>query len=192
MHSVPFDFCRDSDTPLIYSSFNGDLASVKLLVENGANASTRNRVNATPVWNASFGGHIDVLQYLITVGNPPLSVASRGLNHHSGGSQADLIYEAERTPLYVALVERSDHIAELLLTNGVDMRDERWYWNNDMPDELDARWIERLRDVAHNAPTLMNYVRLYIRRFLGSNILTVVPQLDIPSTLKDFLVLKSQ
>jgi hypothetical protein len=185
------DYCRDSDTPLIYSSYNGDLASVKLLIENGASASVKNRVNATPVWNASFGGHDAVLRYLISAGNPPLSVASRGMDQHSGGPMARLIYEVERTPLYVALVERHYDIAEILLTSGVSMLEERWYWNDDMPDGLDERWIQRLRDVAHNAPTLMNNLRRYLRRLLGCNIVTVVPQLEIPATLKDFLLLKS-
>jgi Ankyrin repeats (many copies) len=192
MPLVLLDCDRDSDTPLIYASFNGDLASVKLLIENGADASVRNRVGATPVWNASYGGHVDVLRYLISVGNPDLSVASRGMDQHSGGPLAHLIYDVARTPLYVALARGHYRIAEILLDCGVDMRDERWFWNDETPDGLDCCWTERLRMIALNAPTLLNCVRRYTRRLLGNRALVVVPHLDIPATLKDYLLLKSR
>jgi len=150
-----------------------------------------NRVNATPIWNAAYRGHGDVIQFLIAAGNPPLSIASRGMDQDSGGPQAQLIYTVERTPLYVALDRGHFHIADQLLKSGVQMRDESWYWRGEKPDLMDATWVVKLNSVAQNAPSLMQCARDYVRRLLGNCVTSAVEQFDIPATLKDYLLLKT-
>ena len=163
---------------------------MRLLVNHGANTCVKNRVSATPVWNAAYGGHIDVFKFLISAGNPALSIASRGINQHSGGAQAQLIYDVKRTPLYVALDRGHFNIADELLKSGVHMQDEPWYWKGEKPDMIDATWVDKLNFAAQNASSLMQSVRDYVRQLLGNNVFVAVPQFDIPVTLQDYLLLK--
>jgi len=179
---------NDGDTSLSCCALMGDLSTAKLLVEHGATVSATNRANVTPIWNAAYGGHVDVLCYLIDVGNPPLSTASRGLDQQCAGLYVPFIYDVEHTPLYVAVDRRHDDIVDMLLNRGVDMRDERWYWNGQYPIDVDQKLLGRIDDAARNASSLATSVRTSLRKCLGTRFRDTVLKLTIPALLKQFLV----
>ena len=188
---------RDEDTPLLYMVHNGDIDGCKLLLENGADCSVRNRANMTTTWAAAYEGHVDVLRYLVVHGNPPLSVPSRGLVYEYDGPVPPFIYDVAHTPLFVAVDRQNFGIAELLLDAGVMMSEEQWCWSScvvsDMNDgspqqvQLRARLVSAMTEV----PSLLQTVRHFLRRRFGQSILAVVPVLEIPQTLKNYLAFRS-
>jgi len=183
---------RDKDTPLLYTVHNGDFEGCKLLLDNGADCCIRNRANVTVTWTAAYCNHPDLLRYLVVHGNPPLSVPSRGLVFEHDGRYPPFIYHVEHTPLYVALYRKNFAIAETLLDAGVMMSEEHWYWNENMNDLSEQSSLRcRLTAAASEVPSLLHVTRHQLRRRLGQQILTIIPDLEIPETLKDYLALRS-
>jgi len=189
---------RDKDTPLLYTVHNGDLDGCRLLVNNGADCLVRDRADVTVTWTAAYSGHYDVLRYLILCGNPPLSTPSRGLVYHYHGQHPPFIYNTAYTPLCVAIRRKHYAIAELLLDAGVMMSEEQWCWNSSWVSEMLAEPSSqmtslrcRLTEAMSEVPSLLQIVRHCLRRQFGQRILLIVPQLDIPRTLKDYLLLRS-
>jgi hypothetical protein len=76
------------------------------------------------------------------------------------------------------------------LDAGATMRDERWYWDGDFPETIEQPCHRRLVQAAHEVPSLVHIVRDSLRRFMGARTRFIVPELDIPSTLKDTLLLR--
>jgi len=188
---------RDEDTPLLYAVHNGDIGSCKLLLDNGADCSVRNRANMTTVWVAAYCGHPGVLRYLIVHGNPPLSVPSRGLVFEHDGPVPPFIYDVAHTPLFVAIDRENFAVAELLLDAGVMMCDEHWCWSSNLVSDMNdgppqqTQLHFRLVQAMSKVPSLLQITRHCLRRQLGQRILTVVPVLELPQTLKDYLALRS-
>jgi len=188
---------RDKDTPLLYAVHNGDSDSCKLLIDNGADCCVCNRAGVTITWEAAYTGHASLLRYLIVHGNPPLSAPSRGLVYEYAGAHPPFIYDEEHTPLFVAIKRKRFDVAELLLDAGVMMCEERWCWNSNWSDEIDyddSRQVSlcsRLSCAVSEAPSLLHLARHCLRRHIGQRILTVVPLLEIPQTLRDYLAFRS-
>lgn len=183
---------RDKDTPLLYTVHNGDFEGCKLLVDNGADCCVHNRANMTITWTAAYCDHPDLLRYLVVHGNPPLSVPSRGLVFEYDGPCPPFIYDVAHTPLYVALYRKHFAVAQLLLDAGVMMYEEQWCWNSRLVSEVSEESLHsRLTAVMSEAPSLLQIVRHYLRRRFGQQILTIVPQLEIPKTLRDYVALRS-
>jgi len=166
-------------------------------MDNGANCCVHNRADMTVTWSAAYCGHADLLRFLIVYGNPPLSVQSRGLVYEYNGPNPPFIYDDEHTPLYVAMYRKHFAAAEVLLEAGVMMHEEPWCWNSDWVTEVNldgsqqSSLCSRLNKAMSEAPSLLQIVRHYLRRHFGQGILAVVPLLDIPKTLKDYLAFQS-
>jgi len=188
---------RDGDTPLLYTVHNGSVRGCKLLLDNGADCSVRNRSNMTTTWAAAYCGHPDVLRYLIVHGNPPLSVPSRGLVYEHAGPVPPFIYDVAHTPLFVAVDRENFVVAELLLDAGVMMCEEQWCWSSSLVSDMSngspqqVHLHSRLVEAMSEAPSLRQISRHCLRRHFGQRILTAVPVLEIPQTLKDYLALSS-
>ena len=56
---------KDNDTPLLYTTFNGNLHMSRLLLSKGARADLENREQTTPVWNAVFSGEVPLVKLLL-------------------------------------------------------------------------------------------------------------------------------
>lgn len=178
---------------MLYTVHNGDFEGCKLLMDNGADCSVRNRADMTITWTAAYCGHPDLLRYLIVHGNPPLSVPSRGLVFEYDGPHPPYIYDVAHTPLFVAICRKHFAVAELLLSAGVMMCEEHWCWNSrwvsDLSEQSSLR--NRLTLAVSEVPSLLQIVRHCLRRCFGQQILAVAPLLEIPNTLKDYLALCS-
>lgn len=183
--------------PLLYTVHNGDIDGCKLLLDSGADCSVRNRANMTTTWVAAYCGHPDVLRYLIVHGNPPLSVPSRGLVYDHSGPVAPFIYDEAHTPLFVAIERQNFGVAELLLDAGVMMAEEHWCWSSTVVSDMiggspqQMQLHSRLVNAMSEVPSLLQIMRHFLRRYFGQRILAVVPVLEIPQTLKDYLALQS-
>ena len=188
---------RDKDTPLLYAVHNGDMDGCKLLLDNGADCCIRNRADVTTTWEAAYSDHEIVLRYLIVHGNPPLSVPSCGLVYDYIGTCAPCIYDVAHTPLCAAIHRKHFVIAELLLDAGVMMCEEQWCWDSEWTSEINhvltqqPSLYSRLTEALSKPPSLLHIVRHRLRRYLGQRILTVVPLLEIPNLLKDYLAFRS-
>ncbi|XP_044540696.1 IQ motif and ankyrin repeat domain-containing protein 1 [Gracilinanus agilis] len=72
--------CTDANenTPLSEAAGGGHPASVKFLVENGANLNCKGAFGRTPLYRAAFGGHLAVVEILLQNGADPRIYADDG------------------------------------------------------------------------------------------------------------------
>lgn len=112
-------------TWLGYASQLGKLGSVKALVGLGLDINVGdNRENILPICSAADGGHIQVVEYLL-----------------SNGSSLD-VSKSVRNPLFAAIVGRSVEIVELLLAAGIDSKTR---YNSETMIDMDAIAFALLR-----------------------------------------------
>jgi len=112
-------------TWLGYASQLGKLGSVKALVGLGLDINVGdNRENILPICSAADGGHIQVVEYLL-----------------SKGSSLD-VSKSVRNPLFAAIVGRSVEIVELLLAAGIDSKTR---YNSETMIDMDAIAFALLR-----------------------------------------------
>lgn len=182
---------KDKDTPIHYVTYNGCLSGLRLLLEYGANPNVENNVHATPLWNAVHMKHEDTVNELLRQ-NVRTNVASRGINQHSQGTHVVLIYTTPRTPLFVAFDRGLFSVAQELILTGLDLSQEDWFWRKEYPAALESvlETQKSVLAIAHSPLPLKMVARGYIRRHFGLGIHDAVHHMDIPTTLKEFLLLK--
>ncbi len=182
---------KDDDTPLLYATFNGCVKSVKLLIENGADPNFANSKNTTPLWNAVFKNHQEIVQLLIQEG-VDLDIATRGIDQHSQTEYVVLIFANPKTPVEGAFQLAHNSIAKILVLAGADLRKEQWLWegcySNALSQDRDTR--EWLLQRAFTPFSLKRQCRTYLKRRFGTSIKQKAHQFEIPTTLRDFLLLK--
>ncbi|MEW6279085.1 MAG: ankyrin repeat domain-containing protein [Candidatus Eremiobacterota bacterium] len=81
-----------------------DLASLRLLVECGADVDLPNRYGSTPLASAAGGGHSEAARYLLSRGADP--------NHRDNSGL---------TPLHIAALAGKPGVARILLEHGADV-----------------------------------------------------------------------
>jgi ankyrin repeat protein len=91
-----------ADTALMFAARAGDLASVKLLIEAGANASDHDAWGVSATSLATFSGHGEIARYLLDKGADP-NDATPGF-----------------TALHVAVMRRDEPTVAALLARGAD------------------------------------------------------------------------
>lgn len=74
----PLPNSMDKITPLMYACRLGHFKLVKLLVENNAKVSARDRFWRTAVMHATMCGHTNILSYLLRLGADPNTADSSG------------------------------------------------------------------------------------------------------------------
>ena len=174
---------------MFHHVFLGSAEGVELLLEAGANPELCNRVGASPLWNAVYNGHIDVVRQLLLV-NVTMAMSSTGRD--PSPSDDDIyFYDVPRSPLYVAVDRDRKNIAMLLIESGYNVQRETWLLDRDIP-EADNELIRVLTEFCQNPCSLMLLCRNVIRLRLGCgrNIFKKVEQLDIPQRMKEYVTLK--
>jgi len=96
--------CGYRYSPLHGASFNGQVDSARILLDNGANANAKGYSDWTPLYFASYYGHLKLTQLLL----------ERGANLNA---RAD----GKNTPLYLASEEGHLEIVRFLLDHRADM-----------------------------------------------------------------------
>jgi len=98
--------CREifvNSTPLNEAASNGNLESVKILLERGANHKNSDRWGITPLHEAAHHGHEEIAQILI-----------------GRGGNLDVADREGRTPLHEAASEGHKEVAQLLIESGAN------------------------------------------------------------------------
>lgn len=146
---------------------------VDVLISHGADV---NRGAYTPLQVAICRGHTEVVRVLV-----------------DGGADLDAGGRPIPTPLYLAVERRDYDTVGLLVDAGLNVSGEGWLRNGDeLPPGLAADdplpvW---LRALATNPSTLLQLTRRRIRRLVGRRLTEVIPRLELPVTVKDFILLQ--
>ncbi|KAL3869152.1 hypothetical protein ACJMK2_041866 [Sinanodonta woodiana] len=73
--------CDDANgnTPLSEAASGGNVDTIKMLIEKGADPNTRGHFQRTPLYRAAFSGHLEACQVLLQNGADPRIYASDGM-----------------------------------------------------------------------------------------------------------------
>jgi ankyrin repeat protein len=86
---------KDGNTPLMWAAWSGTIGTVKLLVRNRADPSSRNRNGCTVAHWAASGGNVEVCRYLRDVAGVDFAVPNKGGNtplaHAVAFGRADVV-----------------------------------------------------------------------------------------------------
>ena len=103
------EIAEDLTSPLIAAAKIGMLATVRTLLETGADKNETTNLGRTAMWHAAQNGHVEVVRLLI--------------EHGADKDKADMdqTYFGKETPLFTA--SRNGHLAvvRLLISEGADM-----------------------------------------------------------------------
>ncbi|KAK2527573.1 Asb5 [Columba livia] len=192
----------DGVTPLFNACSRGSAACAELLLEYGAKAQWESCL-PSPTHEAASRGHSDCLEVLISWGidvdqdlphlGTPLYVACVSQQIHCirkllyAGANVQKGKHLE-TPLHAAAQHSSTEIVNLLLEFGADINAKNTDFERPVDLAAPSSLVERLL-LLHEAtpPSLCQLCRLRIRNYLGRARLHLVPQLQLPTILKNFL-----
>lgn len=189
------------NTPLHYAAFNGNLKAVEEIIKRpDVEIDARNIENATPLWNAVYHKHDEIVLRLLDK-NADYNVASKGLSTVKFTDVTGKYYNTEKSALYVACEKseagntKTEKIVKMLVAAGVDLEAEKWYWgldglNQERPQNLtqNQELIDWLNFQGMAIRSLQEFCGLAIRRFYGPNLdLMYESRKDVPTKLKDFV-----
>lgn len=110
-------------TPLLFAARSGDVATVRLILDAGAdpNEGTTEHGNALVIAGAS--GHVDLALHLLAAGGDPNSADESGLTalHHAVGGGLSLMDGVIYDPVYRIRPANSTELARALLEAGADV-----------------------------------------------------------------------
>src|SRR6267142_1184259 len=128
---------RRFSTPLHLASQQGHVEVAHFLVENGADATARDKSGQTPLHEASKGGHIELAQFLVEHGASATASAKDGWTPMHGassvgdtklaqflvehGADATALSKHRWTPLYRASSRGHIELAQFLVQHGADV-----------------------------------------------------------------------
>ena len=183
------------DTPLHFAAFSKDPVAVRLLIEYGGDPNWRNKVGATPLWNAVYDNCTEVVrEFLVAdVKMETISVGRDGMASAMEGPE--YFYQHPRSPLYVALDRKNRDVVLLLKAAGYDIRKETWIESEPIPHEsLNAGLIIDWVASSKSPMSLETLCKMKLRKNLASepnhDIYQKVERLEIPQHLKNCLLLK--
>ncbi|XP_062991558.1 ankyrin repeat and SOCS box protein 5 isoform X3 [Elgaria multicarinata webbii] len=192
----------DGMTPLFNACSRGSAPCVELLLEYGAKAQWETCL-PSPTHEAASTGHSDCLELLISWGidvdqdiphlGTPLYVACisqqkqcvRKLLHSGANVQKGKFLE---TPLHGAARHSSAEIINTLLEFGADINAKNTEFERPVDVASPRSAVEKVLLLQEATPySLCQLCRLRIRNYIGRPRLHLVPQLQLPTMLKDFL-----
>jgi ankyrin repeat protein len=123
---------KNGENALMMASFDGDLATVKMLVVEKKAAV--NKTGWSPIHYAATNGHLQIVQFLM-----------------ANGALVNALSPSETTPLMMSIGSGNEQLIKYLLDNGADlsMRNHEGYTaidiaqlfgKDDIRDGLTARW----------------------------------------------------
>ncbi|XP_074947268.1 ankyrin repeat and SOCS box protein 5 isoform X1 [Phalacrocorax aristotelis] len=192
----------DGVTPLFNACSRGSAACAELLLEYGAKAQWESCL-PSPTHEAASRGHSECLEVLISWGidvdqdlphlGTPLYVACVSQQIHCirkllyAGANVQKGKHLE-TPLHAAAQHSSTEIVNLLLEFGADINAKNTDFERPVDLAAPSSLVERLLLLQEATPSsLCQLCRLCIRSYIGRARLHLVPQLQLPTILKNFL-----
>ncbi|XP_036237831.1 ankyrin repeat and SOCS box protein 5 isoform X1 [Molothrus aeneus] len=192
----------DGVTPLFNACSRGSAACAELLLQYGAKAQWESCL-PSPTHEAASRGHSECLEVLISWGidvdqdlphlGTPLYVACVSQQIHC---IRKLLYAGAnvqkgkhlQTPLHAAAQHSSTEIVNLLLEFGADINAKNSDFERPVDLAAPSSLVERLLLFHEATPSsLCQLCRLCIRNYIGRARLHLVPQLQLPTILKNFL-----
>lgn len=193
----------DGMTPLFNACSRGSASCVELLLEYGAKAQWETCL-PSPTHEAASRGHSSCLELLISWGidvdqdiphlGTPLYAACvsqqkqcvHKLLHSGADVQKGKFLE---TPLHGAARQSSAEIINMLLEFGADINAKNTEFERPVDVALPHSLVEKVLLLHEATPhSLCQLCRLRIRNYIGRARLHLVPQLQLPTILKDFLL----
>ncbi|CAN2388699.1 Ankyrin repeat and SOCS box [Pristimantis euphronides] len=192
----------DGVTPLFNACSRGSASCVELLLEYGAKVQLETCL-PSPAHEASSKGHSDCLEVLISWGidvdqdiphlGTPLYVACKGQHL---ACVRKLLYAGATvqhgrnfdSPLHAAAQQSSTDIVSLLLDFGADINAKNLDYKRPVDVAAAKSSVERyLLQYEANPCSLCQLCRLHIRKCIGQSRLHLIPCLQLPTILKNFL-----
>ncbi|XP_069487544.1 ankyrin repeat and SOCS box protein 5 isoform X1 [Ambystoma mexicanum] len=192
----------DGVTPLFNACSRGSASCVDLLLEYGAKTQLET-CQPSPTHEASSKGFSDCLEVLISWGidvdqdiphlGSPLYVACKSQQIHC---IRKLLYAGANvqkgkyleTPLHAAAQQPSTEVVNLLLDFGADINAKNTDLRRPVEVAAPSSLVEHLLLLHEATPcTLCQLCRLCVRNCIGRSRLHLVPQLQLPKILTDFL-----
>ncbi|XP_077336355.1 ankyrin repeat and SOCS box protein 11 isoform X2 [Lithobates pipiens] len=190
----------DGITPLYNACMSGSVACVSMLLDYGANPELETQL-ASPLHEAVIRGHRECAEMLISYGadidkelqnsGTPLYLACAYQKADCARKLLELDVNRGKlldTPLHAAARKSSEEIVKLLIDYGANVKSKNM--EGKYPIELAAprSAVERTLLIAEGPASLAQLCRLSIRKLLGSSCLQVVPRLQLPNRLMQFLL----
>ncbi|XP_014116866.1 PREDICTED: ankyrin repeat and SOCS box protein 5 isoform X3 [Pseudopodoces humilis] len=180
----------DQVTPLHEACLGDHVGCARILLEAGANVNATTIDGVTPLFNACSRGSAACAELLLQYGakaqwesclpSPTHEAASRGANVQKGKNL--------QTPLHAAAQNSSTEIVNLLLEFGADINAKNSDFERPVDLAAPSSLVERLLLFHEATPSsLCQLCRLCIRNYIGRARLHLVPQLQLPTILKNFL-----
>ncbi|XP_044537466.1 ankyrin repeat and SOCS box protein 5 isoform X1 [Gracilinanus agilis] len=192
----------DGVTPLFNACSRGSASCVELLLEYGAKAQLESCL-PSPMHEAASRGHCECLEALISWGidvdqdiphlGTPLYVACIAQQYHCIQKLLYAGADVQKgkywdTPLHAAAQQSSIEIVGALLEFGADINAKNTELQRPVDVATPKSLVERMLLQQEATPSsLCQLCRLCIRNCIGRARLHLVPQLQLPTILKDFL-----
>ncbi|XP_057709520.1 ankyrin repeat and SOCS box protein 9-like isoform X2 [Corythoichthys intestinalis] len=195
----------DGASPLHVACVGGHAACAKLLLQHGANVDCQS-LDGSPIHVAAAKGYLECIETLaqhcadvdLSLGRSgtPLHVAC--INQQLNAVKKLLYLGADvnncapgESPLHVSVRTHNPEMVSVLLEYGADtsLRNS----DSKRPGDLahPGSDVEKLLTQNRGIPTLMQLCRLHIRTVLGKRRLCIVPHLQLPASLKNYLLWRS-
>ncbi|XP_077473254.1 ankyrin repeat and SOCS box protein 9-like isoform X2 [Stigmatopora argus] len=192
----------DGVSPLHVACFGGHASCAKLLLQHGAHVDSHS-FDGSPIHAAAAKGFLKCIETLaqhcadvdLNLGQSgtPLHVACANRQVNAVRQLLDLgasvnISALGESPLHVSVRLQHPEMVSVLLDYGADtsLRNSDGKRPADMaPPGSD---VEKLLTQNRGIPSLMQLCRLHIRMVLGQRMLHLVPKLQLPSSLKNYLL----
>ncbi|XP_068126896.1 ankyrin repeat and SOCS box protein 11 isoform X2 [Hyperolius riggenbachi] len=192
----------DGITPLYNACRSGSIACVSMLLDFGAHPELETQL-AFPLHEAVIKGHRECAEMLIAYGadvdkeilnqGTPLYLACTHQKPECVRKLLELGANVSRgkfldTPLHAAVRKSNEEIVKVLIDYGANVKSKNM--EGKYPIELSAprSAVERALLIAEGPASLSQLCRLSIRKLLGSSCLQVVPRLQLPNRLMQFLL----
>ncbi|XP_030911113.1 ankyrin repeat and SOCS box protein 5 isoform X2 [Geospiza fortis] len=202
----------DQVTPLHEACLGDHVGCARILLEAGANVNATTIDGVTPLFNACSRGSAACAELLLQYGakaqwesclpSPTHEAASRGTPLYVACVSQQihcirkLLYAGAnvqkgkhlQTPLHAAAQHSSTEIVNLLLEFGADINAKNSDFERPVDLAAPSSLVERLLLFHEATPSsLCQLCRLCIRNYIGRARLHLVPQLQLPTILKNFL-----
>ncbi|XP_073433786.1 ankyrin repeat and SOCS box protein 5 isoform X2 [Dendrobates tinctorius] len=180
----------DHVTPLHEACLGDHVGCARTLLEAGANVNATTIDGVTPLFNACSRGSANCVELLLEHGSKAQLETCLPSPAHEASSKGANVQHGRHldTPLHAAAQQSNTDIVSLLLDFGADISAK----NTDCKRPVDvapARSpVERhLLQYEANPCSLCQLCRLRIRKCIGQSRLHLIPSLQLPTILKNFL-----
>uniref|UniRef100_A0A803SUK0 Ankyrin repeat and SOCS box containing 5 n=1 Tax=Anolis carolinensis TaxID=28377 RepID=A0A803SUK0_ANOCA len=205
------DLCSWADrSPLHEAASQGRLLSLKTLIAQGYNVDALTIDQVTPLHEACLGDHVGCARLLLEAG-ANVSIISSCTSYAElwpGSTSSFLVLGHCRhlcrcrkgtcanvqkgkfleTPLHAAARQSNPEIISMLLDFGADINAKNTEFERPIDVASPSTLVERVLLLHEATPcSLCQLCRLRIRNYIGRARLHLVPQLQLPTILKDFL-----